>query len=236
MQHSAIWQGSLYASHFLVLSMIVYIVCTFLSFHTWTDGLAHEDRTRDTWTIATTNTDARLAECILLRIIVNVSGLTANLRHINLLHGLIFSKVLFHGWWRSVIHLIDSTHMSKVLFLRMEQRQVASRSPLLIIIRCSNIDYFRLWSRIIRFFSTKLGNETLMLWHFIWISTVDHYLAGVWTSSNRTNIRLLNMIVCIKIRIYLNMVVIPSWLLRFNITIKWGILHVTVEWTLRYIC
>lgn len=229
MLRSAFCQGSLYASHFLVLSMIVYIVCTLLGFHAWTDGLAHEDRTRDTRTIATANTNARLAEYIFLRITVHVSGLTANLRHINLLHGLIFSKVLFHGRWRSVIHLIDSTHMSKVLFLRMEQRHVPSRSSLLIIIRCSNIDYFRLWPRIIRFFSTKLWNEALMLWNFIWIGTVDHNLAGVGTSSNRTNIRLLNMIVCIKIWIYLNMVVVPSWLLRLNITIKWGILHVTVE-------
>ena len=92
----------------------------------------------------------------------------------------------------------------------------AMSAALLVIIGRSDVDDLRILSRIIWFFATEFRMETLMIWH-VWVGAANHDLSGVGTSANRTNIRLLYMVISIEIWIDLNMVVITSRFLWLNI-------------------
>lgn len=63
------------------------------------------------------------------------------------------------------------------------------------------------------------GDETLMLWHIREVST-HHQVSRFRWLTLRTNICFLNMIICIKIWINLDMIVVPSWFLRFDIVVE----------------
>lgn len=219
-------------SHFLVLSVSVHVVRTFLSLHAWANGLTNKDGARDTWTVSTTNTEAALSECVLLRIVVEIAWLTSNLGHVDLLHWLVFCKILFHGRRRSIVYLINGTHMPKFLLLRMQKWHVSARSAtLLIVVRRSNIHYLLIGS----WTTWLIWNKTLMLWHF-GVNTTDHDLSRVRTPPNWTDVCLLYMIVGIEIWIDLNMIIISARLLWLYIAEERCVLHITVERTLRNIC
>ena len=101
-------------------------------------------------------------------------------------------------------------------------------AALLVFIGRSDVDDLRILSRVIWFFATEFWMETLMIWH-VWVGTANHDLSGVGTSANRTNIRLLYMVISIKIWVDLNVVVITSRFLRLNIAKERCILHITME-------
>lgn len=212
--------------------MIIDVISTFLSLHTRTNSLTDEDRTCNTGTITTSN-DTTLSKGILIRVAMPVSWIPTNLSHVNLFHRLIFGKILFHWWRRSIINLIDTAHWTKFILLWMKQWHMSTRSTtLLISIRRFHINYFLIWCKTIWFFGR---NKTLMLCH-LGISTAKHNLSRVWTSANWTDVCLLYVIVCIKIRIDLHMIIVSSWLLRLNIAKERRILHITMERALRIIC
>ena len=219
-------------SHFLVLSVSIDVVRTFLCLHARPNGLTNEDRARDTRTIATTDTEATLTECVLLRVAVHITWLASDLGHVDLLHWLVFGKILLHRRRRPIIYLVNGAHVPKLLLLRMQQWHVSARSTaLFIVVRRSDIHYLRIGAGTTRL----IRNKALMLWH-IWISTADHDLSGVWTPPYWTDVRFLYMIVGVKIRIDLNMIIISAWLLGLDVAEERCVLHITVERTLRNIC
>ena len=78
--------------------------------------------------------------------------------------------------------------------------------------------------------ATVFWYEALMLGH-VYIVATDHHLSCVGAPPNWTNIRLLNMIIRVKVWIYLNMVIIATGHRRLKlIEDRSGLaLHVAVE-------
>ena len=108
-------------------------------------------------------------------------------------------------------------------------------TSLLICVRCTNIYNFCVLQRML--LTTVFRNEALMFWHTCVVAT-NHILSCIWAPSHRTYISLLNMIIRIKIRIYLYMIIVATrhWWFKLIKDLCIATLHIAVKWVLRHIC